>query len=232
MARNHQIHDWRVASILLLVFTAGIVGAQNHLELRQNKIVHGVIIDGATFRGIANAYISTPSLGVISDAEGNFSIALSFGDSLHFSHVSYLPYHTIFNATLSHNKFVIVLSPKITFLKEVIVTPLTEADFQNKVLETTPQLSMEEEIAKENVQILNRAAKFAMPLQMDSYQSYQDYIKGPQGVVLFSSNGSKGLVKAIKNVIRSTPYKFPSTFKRSGNLLRNTNKAKIASPIR
>jgi hypothetical protein len=202
------------------------------VEPLRRKIVHGVVTDGTTSRGIPNVYIRTTSFGVISDSEGNFSTALSSGDSLHFSHLSYLPYHTIFSAELNSDKFVIVLSPKITFLKEVTVTPLTEDEFQRKILETTPQLSPEEEIAQENIQLLNHAAKFAMPLQMDSYQSYRDYIKGPQGVVLFSSNGSKGLIRAIKNVIRATPYKFPSTLKRTHNPLSNTNKAEGASPMR
>ena len=111
----------------------------------------------------------------------------------------------------------IVLSPKITILKEIIVTSLpTETEFRNSVLETVPQLSMEEEIAQENISILNQATKVAMPLPMDSYQSYRDYIKGPQGVVIFSSNRSKGLVRALKNIVHSKPYKFPSFLNAKG----------------
>lgn len=184
--------------------------SQHILQLPRTKVVHGIVIDGTNSRGISNVYVRTSSHGVISEPTGKFSLPLSRGDSLHFSHVGYLPYKTIFNG-LDNNKFVIVLSPKITFLKEVTVTSTpTEIEFRNKVLETIPQLSMEEEIAEENVRIMNQAVKFAVPLQMDSYQSYRDYMKGPQGVVILSSSGSKGLVRAIKNVIRSTPYKFPS----------------------
>lgn len=216
---------------MLLVFFAVDLQAQS-LEPQRRRMMRGVITDGTTSRGIPNVYVRATSFGVISDAEGNFSMALSLGDSLHFSHLSYLPYSIVFHTDLNHNKFVIVLSPKITFLKEVTITPLTEDEFQRKILETTPQLSREEEIAQENVQILNHATKFAMPLQMDSYQSYRDYMKGPQGVVLFSSNGSKGLVRAIKNVVRSTPYKFPSMSSRTHNPLSNTNKIEGASPMR
>lgn len=204
-----------IAASMLLFFPVGI-HAQNPLPDRV-KIVHGIIVDGTTSQGIANVHIRLHSLVVVSDSDGSFLLALAYGDTIQFSHVSYLPYQTTFNQDLNHNQFVIVLSPRVTFLKEVSVTSLpTEIEFRHRVLETVPQLSLEEEIAKENIDILNRAAKFAMPLEMDSYQSYRDYIKGPQGVVIVSSNGSKGLVRAIKNVVLSKPYKFPSFVERRG----------------
>lgn len=215
------------------MFIATILHAQNQSATHRIKVVNGIIVDGTTSQSVPNAYISTSRFGAVSDNNGNFSIALSYGDSLHFSHVSYLASQAIFNKELDHDKWVIVLRPKITFLKEITVTGLpTETEFRNQVLETTPEQSVEEEIAQDNVRILGQAAKFAMPLPMDSYESYRDYIKGPQGVVIFSSNGSKGLVRAIKNVIRSSRYKFTSTFKSLNNSLRNTAKARIDSPTR
>jgi len=106
------------------------------------------------------------------------------------------------------------MTPKINLLDEVVISTMTESEFKQKILETTPQLTLEEEAALENIRIINQRAKFASPLPMGSYEAYRDFLKGPQGIVIFSSNGSKGLVKAIKNIVRPPTYKSSSSFNR------------------
>jgi hypothetical protein len=222
LARNTFSYALKTALLLLFIVLAVVLRAQNRLTRGDSKLVQGIITDGTTGGGIANVHVAASSFTVISDDQGKFSITLSLGDSLRFSHISYLSYCTVFNNDLNHDMLVIALNPKITFLKEVTVTALNETEFRNKILETVPQVSMEEENALENIYVLTQASKFALPLQMDSYQSFREYMKGPQGVVIFSSNGSKGLVRAIKNIALSKTYRPPSTFKRSNNSLRDT----------
>ncbi len=68
-------------------------------------------------------------------------------------------------------------------------------------METTPVLSREEEIAQVNSKIISYLARYTPTYPMNANDNYIDYMKGPQPVVIFSSKPSKGLIRAIKNVV-------------------------------
>ena len=112
-----------------------------------------------------------------------------------------------------YGKITVSLRQKIILLKEVkIYSYLSERMFKQMIIEKPPVLSQEEEIALINSRILSYVARYAPPAPMDAFDNYIDYMKGPQGVVILSSNPSKGLIRALKNVITPATSSYKKFF--------------------
>lgn len=115
---------------------------------------------------------------------------------------------------MSGKRLTVAMAPKVRTLDPVTVnSTLTESEFKEKVLNTTPVLTKEEELARENAQIMRRIALYAPQQSMNANDNYLDYMKGPQGVVLFSNKPGKGLISAVKNIVKPKKlvYKRPNS---------------------
>src|SRR6267154_2231949 len=170
--------------------------------VRSQHQVQGTVIDSLSSVPVPDVYIRTRHSATISDADGNFSLVVSPGDTVYFSHTSYCALAIVVDNKTRDHKLKIVLRQKVRLLNEVkVYSYLSEWAFKQKIIETTPQISREEALAAINSKIISYLARFAPAAPMNANDNYIDYMKGPQGVVIFSSNPSKGLIRALKNVI-------------------------------
>ena len=171
--------------------------------------VKGVLIDSLTSQPIPSVHIWTRHFKTASHPDGSFSILTLTNDSIHFSHIGY--YTIVFPLHLlkQSSPLRIAMTQKAIQLNSVEVYRLSEESFKKTVLETAPVASPEEENANTNIAILKYYIKSLPQLPMNANENYREQIKGPQGVTIFSSGGQKGLIKAIRDVIKMkpTPYK-------------------------
>ena len=187
---------------------------------KESLRVFGVVIDSVYQLPISDVHVSTKRYGTISAENGIFSLLLSSGDSLYFSHVSYKPFVFVYYAGI-HNHLKIALIPKIRILKEVKVFPFdTEEAFKTKLLEGDAVESQEVETAKQNSAKLKGLGAYAPPPPLTNLGRFEDGLAGPQGFTFFSSKSGKGILELIKGqknhdasyrppkVKDSTPVKF------------------------
>ncbi len=199
-----------------LKFSCLLYSLSSFLPVQSQNIVHGTIIDSISSIPISNVYVQTRHSATVSDADGNFSLVVSPGDTLHFSHISYYDSAISVNYKTHDSKIKtlkIFLRQKIRLLNEVkIYSYLSEWAFKQKIIETIPQPSREEEIAAINSKIISYLARYAPTSPMDANDNFVDYMKGPQGVVIFSSDPSKGLIRALKNIFNPTTPSYKKFF--------------------
>ncbi len=181
--------------------------------------VKGVLIDSLTSLPITSVHIRTNHFKTVSNPDGSFSILVLPGDSVHFSHVSYHDIIIPFHQLIHHTPMRVAMMQKVTLLDAVSVYTLSEASFKEKILETTVVESQEEQNAKTNMAVLNYYMKSLPPLEMTGSENYREYMKGPQGVTIFSSSGQKGLIKAIRDVIKAKPIPYKAFPARSATVL-------------
>lgn len=198
--------------LLFFLALSSSIYSQNYLR--------GTVIDSTTSQPIPQVNVWTNHSHTISDAEGNFSLLVWKDDTLHFTHISYYDL-AIKVGHDTHLPVVISLQQKTRLLDEVkIYSYLSENAFKQKVMETTPVLSQEEEIAQINSKIMSYLAQYAPPCVMNANDNYVEYMKGPQGVVIFSSKPYKGLIRAFKNVLNPSLPSYKRFYPDSINLLR------------
>lgn len=157
--------------------------------------VFGVVIDSLYQLPISDVHISTKRYGTVSAENGIFSLLLSSGDSLFFSHVNYRPFVFVYYAGI-HNHLKIALIPKVRILKEVRVLPFdTEEAFKTKLLEGDALESAEVEAAKENSAKLKGLGAYAPPSPVTNLSRFEADLAGPQG---FNFTGIFKLLKSQK----------------------------------
>lgn len=90
-------------------------------------------------------------------------------------------------------------------LEEVNVFAFSgEEKFKKKILHLQINSTIEEVHAKNNIEYAHKLCLMGVVPGMNSEDNYKYYLNRPQGVSLFSTNPSKGLVKAIKNIKRAS----------------------------
>ena len=204
----------RLTSFLLLCVSHYAVLSQGRSSPAYVE-VKGVLVDSLTSNPIPSVHVWTRHFKTSSHPDGSFSMLTLPNDSIHFSHISY---HTVIVPVYSlkpNTPLRIVMTEKVTPLNLIEVYGLSEERFKKQVLETPPVLSREEENAKTNMAALNYYMNSLPQLKMNGYENYLEQIKGPQGVTIFSSGGQKGLIKAIKNIIKTKPIPYKSFTNRS-----------------
>jgi hypothetical protein len=109
------------------------------------------------------------------------------------------------------------MKQKVVVLEEVSVVRMSEDDFKEKVINTKPEESEQEQNAKANIAAINHYVKSMPQMKMSASDNYTEYMKGPQGVSIFSSNGQKGLIKAIKDIVKTKPVEHKSFTKQNSH---------------
>lgn len=177
--------------------------------------VKGILTDTLTTQPIASAHIWTRHFNSVSNADGSFSILALPNDSIHFSHVNYHLLVVSVRSLKNSRLCSIMMKQKVTLLNSVdVFNILSEESFKRKILTTTKVETTEEQNAKENIAALNYYIRSLPQLPMNANDNYRDFIKGPQGVTIFSSSGQKGLIKAIRDVAKSKPVPYKNFLNR------------------
>ncbi|MEQ8471295.1 MAG: hypothetical protein RIC35_08915 [Marinoscillum sp.] len=163
------------------------------------EITVGQVIDLQSREPIPFAHIISATLGTTSNLEGKFRMPVNVGDTLLITHVNFEP----FRAIVTSDSMNIFLKPSDVLLNEVIIGLLpSEAQFKQEILESRVEPTKEEKAATETMQMAKTLFLAGYTPEMNSLDNYKDYIKGPQGVSILSSDPSKGIIKSFKNLNR------------------------------
>lgn len=194
---------------------AGFTACGQSQSIQIQDKLYGEIRDSVTNNPIGDVHITVDHSTVVSNAKGEFNLTITDGDSISFSHVSYEPLTIVYKKTFTQSPIKIHLVQDVTLLREVTISPFyTEDEFKAKLLTTEPKISKEQEIANENSERIKSIVKFAPPSPTLNEQFYVQ-MKGPQGIMLFSNDPSKGIIKAFKNIFSPEVYTIPKVSTRS-----------------
>lgn len=201
----------------------------------EHKIV-GTVYDAKTFRPISFVNIFTSTTGTYTNINGHFSLTIKLTDTLHFSHVNYFRYD-LPAAQLGQDSAIIFLVEKEIILNEITISGLpSEEIFKGKILETKNQETKEETYAKTNFFNAQKLFRAGYTPSMNSEDNYKIYMEGSKGVSILSSDPSKGLIKALRNISQYNsiinsyqtspqPIKLDSTWVNSERILKKDSLA-------
>lgn len=180
-------------SVLCLLGTQAV--AQN-----TSTMFSGQIVDAERFFPISFAHIVGNETQVIADADGNFSISVHIGDTLTFSHINFERYSLLITAS-PLQPIRVYMKKKENLMDEIIIRDyLLEEELKQEIVEHEVKYSEEEINAIQNVAFSTLLYKKGYVPEMNSLDNFKNYMKEPQGVSLFSSDPSKGLIKSIQRL--------------------------------
>ena len=160
----------------------------------------GHVRDKQTDAPVSFTHIVGNERQIIANSEGEFSIRVSIGDTLTFSHVNFDRYSVLIS-DIPEKDIIIFLKKKEHLLKEIIIRDhLPEDEFKQGIVEHEVKYTEAEVNAINNVEFSTVLYKSGYVPEMNSLDNFKNYIKEPQGVTLFSSDPSKGLIRSIKRL--------------------------------
>lgn len=99
-------------------------------------------------------------------------------------------------------------------MQELIIRDyLPEEQLKQEMLEYEVEYTLEEVNAINNVQQSTILYKKGYVPEMNSLDNFKYYMKEPQGVTLFSSNPSKGLIKSLKRLSQQKKNYYPHSLR-------------------
>jgi len=139
------------------------------------------------------------------DKDGLIKLNIEQGDTLLFSCVGYDKHKIVISkGDISLKKMTVFLDVSTTILPEIMVNEMpTEYELKQKILNTQPDINDEAVVAEYNLSNAWRAGIYSQSPEMDAFDNYENYLKGPQPVVIWSSSGNKGLLKSIMQINKS-----------------------------
>lgn len=177
--------------------------SQIHAQTRST----GQILDIKTSEPVPFAHIRSDSFGTVSNINGYFHLDQLITGTITISHVMYEDLVLLPNSAADTLK--LFLHPRITELEEVIIGVLpSEAKFKQELIYMEIHETKEEMNAQSNMRLATIMYLSGYSPGMSSMDNYKSFIRGPQGVSIFSSDPSKGLIKSFKNL--STKIRFES----------------------
>lgn len=186
----------RVTCALLLNLFCTLGFSQSRVMPEYTEL-NGMLLDSISQQPIPSAHIWTKHFKTTSNADGSFFLLVQPNDSIHISHISYNSLIISARSIKSSTPLQVLMTQRVVVLKEVSVSRvMSEDDFKKKIAETKLIESEEEQNAKANMAALNYYIKSIPQMSMNANDNYREYMKGPQGVTIFSSNGQRGLIKS------------------------------------
>lgn len=177
----------------------------------------GQVRDKQTGSPVPFTHIVGNKKQIIANADGKFTIPVSIGDTLNFSHVNFDRY-SILISDIPEKDIIIFLKKKEHLLKEIIIRDhLPEDEFKQEIVEHEVKYTEAEINAISNVEFSTIMYKQGYVPEMNSLDNFKNYMKEPQGITLFSSDPSKGLIKSFQRL--STEK---GTFNKNGLKLNKT----------
>lgn len=178
---------------------------------QQSEIFYGQVVDSSSQEPIPFVHVIGSGVQTISDSQGFFSIRIAKGDTLTFSHINFEPYRMCITETTSQI-ITIRLKRKENLMQEIIVRDYSpEEELKQEMINHVVIYSMEEINAINNVEFSTILYKNGYVPEMNSLDNFKNYMKEPQGVTLFSSDPSKGLIKSIKRLSQQKKTYSPNT---------------------
>lgn len=118
-----------------------------------------------------------------------------------FSHINYHSLSILVSSELG--TLIVRLIPKDYLLDDVVINTLpAEEEFKKQVMQTEIVSSKEKSNADVNRVNSKKLFLSGYVPEMNSEGKYKQYIRGTQGVSIFSGDPSKGLAKSFKNILR------------------------------
>lgn len=184
---------------LTLISVLCLLGKQ--AEAQNNiKVLSGQVVDAQSFLPISFAHIVGNEKQVIADADGNFSISVHIGDTLTFSHINFERYAILISAS-PLQPIQVYMKKKDYMMDEIVIRDyLLEEELKQQIVEHEVKYTEEEVNAIQNVAFSTLLYKKGYVPEMNSLDNFKNYMKEPQGVSLFSSDPSKGLIKSIQRL--------------------------------
>ena len=171
----------------------------------QSKSI-GQILDIKTSEPVPFAHIRSDSFGTVSNINGYFHLDQLKKGTITVSHVMYD--ELVILPNLNEDTLKLYLHPRITELDEVIIGVLpSEAKFKQELINMEISETKEEINAQLNIRLATIMYLSGYTPGMSSMDNYKSFIKGPQGVSIFSSDPSKGLIKSFKNLSNKPRFK-------------------------
>lgn len=201
LSQSNYFSCW--ALLLTLSSIAPQVNAQQRL--------HGVIRDVETLGEVSFAHVLSARHGAVSNTEGEFSLPYESGDTLFITHVNYAQLIVVPDVSEA-DSLEFFLTPHDWLLNEITIYNLpSEENLKRRIKATAIRPDMLEENATENMQNAKRIVLAGYSPVMNSMDNFNYYVQEPQGVSIFSSDPSKGLLKALNNLSR---YQKPFSYTR------------------
>lgn len=163
------------------------------------EMIVGQVFNLQTREPIPFAHIVSAKLGTTTNLDGKFRIPAHAGDTLLITHVNYEPLRVM----ITSDSMNIYLRPGDVLLDEIIIGLLPSEDqFKKRLLESRVAPTKEEAAATQTMHLAKILFLSGYTPEMSSYDNYKEYSRDPQGVSIFSSDPSKGLIKSIQNISR------------------------------
>ena len=198
-----MLHHCFFLCCFMLLFSHTLFSQRLVVQPRQ---LQGWVQDGESFQPVSFAHVLIGNTGTETDAEGRFIIEANPGDTLRITHVSYQTFVLAVQENM-RDSLLITLQPRAHMLREVDIFGLpTEEAFKQEILQLRIAPSMEEEHAKQNILYARQLFLLDVTPEMNSLDNYLWYQNRPQGVSLFSTNPSRGLSRALKQISRSKQF--------------------------
>lgn len=176
----------------------------------ESKHISGQVLDKMTKDPVPFTHIVGKGRQVITNANGEFSIPVNIGDTLTFSHINF-ERNSILITDISERKIMIYLNAKENLLKEIVIRDyLPEEEFKQEIIKRKVQYTEDEVNAIQNVEYSTILYKKGYVPEMNSLDNFKNYMKEPQGVTLFSSDPSKGLIKSIQRLSQQDKNSSPN----------------------
>jgi len=173
----------------------------------QEQVVCGFVKDQQTMESVPSVHVVGAREGTFSDQNGYFRILAFPRDTLRFSHINYQVHTGL--ADSSSDTIRVFLQTNDLLLKEVTVRGLpSEERFKRQLLRTRPTISAEEINARTNFAYTHQLFLSGYVPTMNSEDNYRWHSQEPQGITLFSSGPTGGLIKAFRNLSRNYSKSF------------------------
>ncbi|WP_421877592.1 carboxypeptidase-like regulatory domain-containing protein [Marinoscillum sp.] len=173
------------------------------------KTVIGQLLDATTHEPIPFAHVYTKQRGTITTMEGRFKMLLGSYDTLITTHVNY--YTTkITSSEVQNDTLIVYLTPATHYLNEVQIGSIpSEERFKEELIKNNVQPTQEEQTTIRNTKLSTVMYLSGYVTTMNSTDNYYQFIQGPQGVSILSSNPSKGLIKSLRTLQNPPRFFYP-----------------------
>lgn len=182
----------------LSIFIIGILSWTIVPGQSPGKLWTGQVLDQETQAPIPFVHIVGADEGAISDAEGLFSIQVTVGDTVQFSHINYERYAVLIWIA-SERPVKVYLSRKENLMPEIVIRDYMPLDeFKQEIAKREAKHSVEEVNASYNMEFSTLLFRYGYTPEMNSLDNFKDYVRDPQEATLISSNPSRGLLRSLR----------------------------------
>ena len=207
-----------VATSLFTLLLLGLSSAAYGQAPLPSVLLRGRVVDKATGEPLYFAsIIRNQNSGTTTDATGSFSLQIDRPDILAITYIGYKSTTFRLPPDFAGGEYQaeIPLEKDVIRLGTVNVRPLTEQGFKEEFMQLQVETE-EEKNARDNILLIREQGILGVIPRMDGFDNYRNFVNGPQGVSIFSTGPTKGLLRGLKKAVKS--YKYEPTRRRNSTL--------------